>query len=110
MQQQIKLKAEPSALFQTLFGFALVSMVMLGIGGTIYKVVSHDGWLARWLGHGLPGGTAAFGTLVVLGVLAWFSRLWTTHRTQGLLADLIVYAFALTGVVYALRFWSVGAL
>lgn len=110
MQQQIKLKPDAGAFFQTLFGFALVALVMLGIGGTIYKVVSHEGWIAQWMGKGLPGGTAVFSTLVVLGLLAWFSRLWTVERTQGRTADFVVYGFALAGLVYALRLWATGAM
>lgn len=110
MQQQIKLKPDSGAFLQTLWGFVFSVLVMLGIGGTIYKLVSHEGWIARLLGGGLPGGSAAFMALAALGLLAWFSPLWTTHRTQGRMADWVVHGFAFAGFIYALRLWGLGTL
>ena len=44
--------------FQTLWGFALVVMVVAGICGTIYKLLAPSGWIAALMGHGFSGGVA----------------------------------------------------
>lgn len=65
-----KIKHEVHALAQVLFGFVVVALVMVGIGGTIYKVISPDGWIAQAFGRGASAGAAALGSLLLIVALA----------------------------------------
>ena len=49
----LKHKEEIYALGQYLLGFVVVGLVLVGIGGTIYKVISPDGWVALAFGRSL---------------------------------------------------------
>ena len=102
-------KQEMHTAGQVLFGFMVVALVMVGIGGTIYKVIAPDGWIAIAFGRNLSAGTAALGSLLVIAALAWFSRGWTSPRTGNRFADLLVYCFASAGIVYLGQLYLKGA-
>jgi len=93
---------------QVILGFAMVVLVMLGIGGTIYKVIAPDGWVAQAFGRSLSAGTAALGSLLLIVALAWFSRGWRSPRARNRFVELFVYTFAAAGVVYLAQIWSKG--
>ena len=103
-----KLKQEFSAIAQSAFGFAIVALVLMGIGGTIYKVISPDGWIASAFGRSLSAGAAALGSLLMIAGLAWFSRGWTSMRNRSRLSDLLVYTFAAAGIIYLAQIWMKG--
>lgn len=107
--QSIKHKHDSANLVQTIWGFGLVIFVVVGICGTIYKLLSPGGWLAGLLGPGYSGGVAAGGLMLIFGVIGWISRTFTSHRRQSGTADLVVYAFAAAGLLYAFQYWSRGA-
>lgn len=101
-------KQEMVAVGQVVVGFAVVALVMLGIGGTIYKVISPDGWVAQAFGRSFSAGTATLGSVLLIMVLAWFSRGWTSPRTRNRFTELFVYTFAAAGLVYAAQLWTKG--
>jgi hypothetical protein len=102
--QETKLKHELHAVAQAALGFVVAALVLLGIGGTIYKVISPDGWVAQAFGRSLSAGAAALGSLVLIGSLAWFSRGWSSPRTRNRFSDVLVYAFAAAGLAYVAQF------
>ena len=104
----LKHKEEIYALGQYLLGFVIVGLVLVGIGGTIYKVISPDGWVAQAFGRSLSAGAAALGSLVMILALAWFSRGWGSPRRCTQLADVIVYGFAAAGLAYVAQLWIQG--
>jgi len=108
VQQGIKLRQEIFALFQAGVGLAMIALVMTGIGGTIYKVISPDGWVAQAFGRSVSAGTAALGSLFVIAALAWFSRGWSSPRYRNRFSDLLVYGFAAAGFAYLAMFLSKG--
>ena len=105
---EARLKHEASALAQACLGFVILALVLLGIGGTIYKVISPDGWIAQAFGRSLSAGTAALGSVLLIVVLAWFSRGWTTVRNRNRFSDLLVYSFAAAGIIYLAQIWLKG--
>ncbi|HLS87803.1 MAG TPA: hypothetical protein VK043_15975 [Burkholderiales bacterium] len=105
-----KIKHEVHALAQVLFGFVVVALVMVGIGGTIYKVISPDGWIAQAFGRGASAGAAALGSLLLIAALAWFSRGWSSPRGRHFASELLVYTFAAAGMLYLAQFWAKGLL
>jgi hypothetical protein len=93
---------------QVVLGFAIVALVMVGIGGTIYKVIAPEGWISQAFGRSLSAGAAALGSLLVIAGLAWFSRGWASPRTRNWHADLMVYTFAAAGTFYLAKLWLKG--
>ena len=93
---------------QVLAGFAVVALVVLGIAGTIYKVISPEGWVSQAFGRSLSAGAAALGSLVMIAGLAWFSRGWTSPRLRNRYSDLVVYTFAAAGLFYLAQLWIKG--
>src|SRR3954465_12625518 len=101
-------KPEVHTAAQVLVGLAIVVLVTMGIGGTIYKVISPDGWIAMAFGRSLSAGAAALGSLMMIVGLAWFSRGWTAPKTRHRFSDLLVYTFAGAGIVYLGQIWLKG--
>ncbi len=102
-------KHEIGAVAQTLLGLVIVLLVTLGIGGTIYKVISPDGWIASAFGRSFSAGAAALGSLLLITGLAWFSRGWSSPSTRNRFSDLLVYTFAAAGIVYLAQLWLKGS-
>ena len=101
-------KQEVNVAAQVVVGLVIVLLVTLGIGGTIYKVISPEGWVATAFGRSLSAGVAALGSLMLIAGLAWFSRGWTAPRTRNRFSDLLVYTFAAAGIVYLAQLWIKG--
>lgn len=87
-------------LLQTLGGFAVLVLVMLGVGGTIYKLIAPDGWLAQVLGGRLGYSGAAVVALAGVTVFAWLTQDWISARRRNRLVDWWVYACAAIGLLY----------
>src|SRR4051812_33915293 len=109
MQTMRQQKQDTGHFLQTVWAFGLVMMVVLGIGGTIYKLLAPTGWIASLMGRGFSGGVAAIGLMIVFGVVGWVARNWTTTREQAGMATFVVYVFAAAGVLYSFQLWSKGA-
>lgn len=105
---EFKLRRELHSIAQTLGGFAVVVLVLMGIGGTIYRVIAPEGWIARAFDRSVYAGAAALGSLALVGVLAWTSRGWSTPRVRNRYADLLVYTLAGAGLIYFVQFWLKG--
>jgi hypothetical protein len=106
---EIRIKQEAFALVQACLGFLILALVLLGIGGTIYKVISPDGWVAQAFGRSLSAGVAALGSLLMVVALAWFSRGWSSPRRRTQFADIAVYGFAAAGLMYVVQLWIRGS-
>ena len=106
----VRFKQELYSIAQAAVGLGVLLLVLAGIGGTIYKVISPEGWLSQAFGRSLSAGAAALGSLALVGGLAWFSRSWGDVRQRTLVADFLVYGFAAAGILYLAQLWSRGAL
>src|SRR5262249_6704101 len=105
---EMRIKQEAFALAQACLGFVILALVLLGIGGTIYKIISPDGWVAQAFGRSLSAGAAALGSLVMVVTLAWFSRA-SSPRRRTQFADIAVYGFAAAGLLYVVQLWIRGS-
>ena len=106
----IRYKQELYSIVQAIVGLAVLVLVLAGIGGTIYKVISPEGWLAQAFGRSLSAGVAALGSLTLVGGLAWFSRSWGDVSRRTLISDFLVYGFAAAGFLYLAQIWMRGGL
>jgi hypothetical protein len=102
------LKHEFGSVGQLTVGVALLGLVLIGIGGTIYKVISPEGWVAHAFGRSVSAGVAALGSLLMIAGLAWFSRGWTSPRSRNRFPELLVYTFAAAGLLYIGQMWLKG--
>lgn len=107
--ERVSTRHAGGALAQTLLGFALVSLVVIGIGGTIYMAIEPEGWLAHLFGRDFPGSVAMLVTFAAIWALAWLVRSISSASQQGAAVDLIVYGFAAAGLLYVGRFWIGGS-
>jgi hypothetical protein len=108
--EEVRGKHETHLLAETLAGLSLLALVMFGAGMTVYRVIAPGGWAAQLLGRSLSSGAAALVSLIVIGVLAWFSRDWITPQQKNRYAELTLYAVAGAGILYIVQLWLIGAL
>jgi len=100
----LKHVSDTSAFFQALAGFAIAALVMVGVGGTVYNLISPGGWFAQLFGRSLAGGLAALLAFLVIGLCAWLTRGWVSHGTRNRYSEVFVYFFAAAGALYSLEF------
>lgn len=103
-----RLRQELYAIAEAVFGCIFLGLVLAGIGGTIYKTIAPDGWIAQAFGRSLSAGAAALGSAALIVGLAWFSRTWGDVGRRTIAADCLVYGFAFAGFVYLARLWMSG--
>src|SRR2546425_9214684 len=96
----LKHKEEIYALGQYLLGFVIVGLVLVGIGGTIYKVISPDGWVALAFGRSLSAGAASPGSLILIAGVARVLRGWNSPQYRNPFSDLLVLSFAAAGGLF----------
>lgn len=106
---EARAKHEASAVAQAFLGFVILALVLLGIGGTIYKIISPDGWVAQAFGRSLSAGAVALGSLLMVVTLAWFSRGWSSPSRRTQFADIAIYGFAAAGLLYVIQLWVQGS-
>jgi hypothetical protein len=97
---RIKRMSDATIFFQALAGFAIAALVTLGVGGTVYRIIAPDGWLAQAYGQGLAGGVAAIFALAALAGFAWIAREWVSARHRNRFSEVFVYVFAGAGLLY----------
>ena len=91
-------------------GFVLLVLVMLGVGGTIYKLIAPEGWLAQLIGGSLNYLGAIALALVGVAAFAWFAQDQITKTRSDKIGDWWVYVFAATGLIYAGQIFFRGTL
>ena len=106
----LRFKNELYSIAQAVVGLGILMLVLAGIGGTIYKVIAPEGWLAQTVGRSLSAGAAALGSLGLVAGLAWFSRSWGDLTRRTLASDLLVFGFAVAGLLYLAQLWARGSL
>ena len=91
---------------QTVFQFLLLAMLLLGIGGTVFKAIGADGWLPGVMQMAWESGPAhlvlAISALVVGGT--WLKRfLYSRPTVNNRTGDVLTFACFALGVFFALR-------
>ena len=94
-----KPKLEIPVLAQVVGGFAISALVLVGISGSIYRLIAPQGWFVQAFGHSFGLGAALVAALVGAAALVWaLPGWWPVQRAR--LADAVVYGFAAAGVIY----------
>ena len=110
--EHVKLKppGDLALLLQGLAGFVVATLVMLGVGGSVYNLVAPGGWLAGVFGRNLAGGMAAVLAFIIIGACVWLARDWISLRDRDRFSELFVYGFAAAGVMYFVELLLKGGL
>jgi hypothetical protein len=103
------LKRESNEWVQAPIGLAILVLVLVGVSGTIYKVLSPDGWLTSLLGNGLSSAGAAGAALAALGAFAWIAREWVGGKARNRITDLVLITSAAAGAIYLVQLWVKGS-
>jgi hypothetical protein len=97
--EQANTKFEIPILAQVLLGFAISALVLVGIAGSIYKLVAPQGWVVQAFGHGFGFGAALLAVLLGAAAVVWaLPGYMPAQRAR--VADAVVYGFAAAGVLY----------
>lgn len=94
-----KAKYEFPLFAQTLFGFAISALVLIGISGSIYKLVAPEGWVVQAFGHSFGLGAALLAALLGAAAVVWALPGWAPSQ-RARVADAVVYGFAAAGLLY----------
>jgi len=104
----VRSRSQPVSLAQAASGLATISLVLLGIMGTVYKLIAPEGWIAQAFGRGLTAGGATLGSLLLLAACACYAHgSAPRHRLK---SEILVYACAGAGVFYLARLLLEGRL
>lgn len=98
--------------FQTLFQLLLLCLLILGLGGLVYKAIGPDGWLESTLGRIWEAHPtyAITGTLALLIGGAWLHRRLEQLPLFGRGGDWLVYGCLAFGLFFAVRLIATGGL
>jgi len=100
MLQDLRQLKDTSVLLQTVTGFWLLALVLIGVCGSILEVIAPQGWLARTLGAGVSIGAAAIISMVFIAAVGWFAREWASPGEKNRISDIVFYVFACAGLLY----------
>jgi len=100
MLQDLRQFKDTSVLLQTVAGFWLLALVLIGVCGSILEIIAPQGWLARTLGPGASLGAAAIISLVFVATVGWFAREWASAGDKHRITDVVLYAFACAGLLF----------
>ena len=108
--EQVRLRpiGDTGEFAKAIAGFAVATLVMFGVGGTVYNLVAPGGWLAGIFGRSLAGGLAAILALLIVGlcVKLTYNLLSVGERSRYL--EVFAYGFAASGAIYAFPFLGKG--
>jgi len=98
--EHAKQKLEIPILAQVAVGFVLSVLVLVGISGSIYRLVAPQGWFVQAFGHSIGLGAALVAAVMGAGALVSVAPGWVApaHRTR--ISDVAVYGFAAAGLLY----------
>lgn len=106
MLQDLRQLKDTSVLLQTVTGFWLLALVLIGVCGSILEVIAPQGWLARTLGAGVSVGAAALISMVFIVAVGWFAREWVSPGEKNRITDIVFYTFAGAGLLFL---WQLAA-
>ena len=97
--EHAKQKFEFPIFAQVAAGFVISALVLIGISGSIFRLVSPQGWIVQALGHSAGLGAALMAALLGAAALVWALPGWMPSQ-RGRISDAVVYGFAAAGMLY----------
>ncbi|KPK07339.1 MAG: hypothetical protein AMJ64_06790 [Betaproteobacteria bacterium SG8_39] len=100
---RFNMREESVALGQALVAFTVVMLIMIGIAGTVYRVIAPDGWIVSAFDRGLGNGLAALGAIGLLAGLLWMKGGANAFAKRSTSTEVVVAGFAGLGVLFLLE-------
>jgi len=100
---RFSVRDETVALGQALIAFAVVMLIMIGIAGTVYRMIAPDGWIAGAFNRGVISGLVAICAIGLLAGLLWFKRGTTAFAMRSNATEIVVMGFAGVGALFLLQ-------
>jgi hypothetical protein len=97
--EHAKRKFELPIFAQVATGFGLSALVLIGISGSIYKLVAPQGWVVQAFGHSFGLGAALLAAVLGAAAVVWALPGWMPVQ-RARIADWVVYGFAGAGLLY----------
>ena len=101
---------EVAAFLRTISEAAVVVLVTLGVGGTVYRLALPGGWLAGLFSRSVAAGLAAVFSIVIVAFSCWLLRDWVSARVRRYAPEFFAYSFAAAGLCYAVQMYTGGSL
>jgi hypothetical protein len=108
MMEHAKGKFEFPVLAQVAAGFAISALVLVGISGSIYRLIAPQGWVVQAFGHSFGFGAALFAALLGAAAVVWALPGWAPLQ-RARIADVVVYGFAAAGLIYLGQMLATGS-
>lgn len=102
--------------FQDALAVGAVSLIMLGVGGLVYKLLSPDGWLTGWLGRIWDRSPGMLWLVAFVGAVAVIMGKHLYDRNPGgtpgnsLRGNFVVYGFLALGLFFFFKLLVTGSL
>jgi hypothetical protein len=97
--EQAKQKLEFPIVAQVSCGFAISALVLVGISGSIYRLVAPQGWFVQAFGHSFGLGAALVAAILGAAAVVWALPGWMPSQ-RGRVSDAVVYGFAAAGLIH----------
>jgi len=101
-------QGEVGAFLRTIVEFAVVVLVILGVGGTLYRLVLPGGWLAGLFSRSAAAGVAGIFSILIVAFSCWQLRHWVSARVRRYAPEFFAYGFAAAGLCYAVQMYTGG--
>lgn len=96
-------REESHALVQALVAFVMVMLIMIGIAGTVYRIIAPDGWIAQAFNRGALSGLAALSVLAIFSGMLWVKGTKSIFAKGNKLVETVIVGFAGLGVLFLLQ-------
>ena len=101
--EHAKQKLELPIAAQVACGFVISALVLVGISGSIYRLVAPQGWFVQAFGHSFGLGAALVAAILGAAALVWALPGWMPSQ-RSRLSDAVVYGFAAAGLIFLGQF------
>ncbi|MDH5210448.1 MAG: hypothetical protein OEW96_02070, partial [Betaproteobacteria bacterium] len=106
--EHAKVKFEFPVFAQVAAGFAISALVMIGISGSIYKLIAPQGWVVQAFGHSFGLGAALLAAVLGAAAVVWaLPGRKPVQRAR--VSDAVVYSFAAAGLLYVGQMLALGS-
>jgi hypothetical protein len=86
---------------QALSAASIAVLVVLGVAGSLYRLIMPDGWIGAVFTRSVAAGLALLLALLMAGISIRLLHAWMPSAQRKFCSELMVYAFAGLGLVYA---------
>lgn len=105
------MKNSPKTVLQFLTDLCFFCLMILGVGGVMYKIILSSGWVEKWLGK-IWKEEPSYAVVVSVFALGAFllGRKWLEgFNMKASLGDMIMYGWIILGLVFILRLIVTGS-